>query len=76
MRETLLAMKPSIMRRHLVSANGHEENVGEGGEREREREGGRGKERRNEGSVERASLRETQDTGCKGGPRQGGVRRR
>ena len=39
MRETLLAMKPSIMRRHLVSANGHEENVGEGGEREREREG-------------------------------------
>lgn len=59
MRETLLAMKPSIMRRHLVSANGHE--------RWYEAAGGT----RNEGSVERASLRETQDTGCKGGPRQG-----
>lgn len=43
MRETLLAMKPSIMRRHLVSANGHEEeNVGEGEEREREEERGFG----------------------------------
>lgn len=60
MRETLLAMKPSIMRRHLVSASSDRG----------ESTGGR-VQRGKEGSVERASLRETQDTGCKGGPRQG-----